>query len=161
MLILDCTDGSKSSVQITDKDNQRDLSRKTSLVKKILNRAIKELDDPVKNVVGPAVLSAAELVLQKYYINTLDNTIPIPIQTSQMTVYPELSFQLMILRSWMEPNIHPSLANTTCSNSRYCGNVTYKTKFSRQLWDWMTQLLQVHFSVSVVFETFFTKLIRL
>ena len=66
-----------------------------------------------------------------------------------MTVYPELAFQLMILRNYMDEIIRPSRANQRCAiggqlnSARYCGAATFKAKYSRQLWNWMAQLLVV------------------
>ena len=41
---------------------------------------------PKSNLIKPAIIAAAELVLHRKQDKTLDESIPIPLQTSQMTV---------------------------------------------------------------------------
>ena len=141
--ILDCTQGANALQPIVDRDNRRELAK----VRRILSDVSGKL--PHREIVGPAIISAAELALHKVRTNVIDNTIPVPIQTSQMTVYPELAFQLMILRDFMEEKIRPVYANETCIKyvnddlKRYCGDVQYTAKISRQTWNWMSQLLVV------------------
>ena len=49
-------------------------------------------------MIKPAIIAAAEIVLHRKQDQDLDETLPIALQTSQMAVYPELVFQVSILR---------------------------------------------------------------
>ena len=53
---------------------------------------------PKSDLIKPAIIAAAEIVLHRKQDQDLDETLPIALQTSQMAVYPELVFQVSILR---------------------------------------------------------------
>ena len=61
-------------------------------------------------MIKPAIIAAAELVLHRKQDKTLDESLPISLQTSQMTVYPELVFQVSILRDKIDSLIVPNKA---------------------------------------------------
>lgn len=131
-------------------------------IKKELKRVQNVLDRVTKNwthseIMKKAMFSAAEIVLHRVYQENLDKSIPVPIQSSQMSVFPELAFHLQVLRRNLSEQIIPAKANLDCSTlqlhhrslasddiKQYCGVITYQTHWSRQLWNWMRQLLSAY-----------------
>jgi len=137
---IDCESGVESSIVKLDTRGQTELRK----VKKLLN-SVKGL--PKSNLIKPAIIAAAELVLHRKQDKTLDESIPIPLQTSQMTVYPELVFQISILRDKIDKLVVPNAANKDCGDAgqqshRFCGHQSFSSPISRQIWPWMAQLLE-------------------
>ncbi|CAG5077102.1 Oidioi.mRNA.OKI2018_I69.PAR.g8629.t1.cds [Oikopleura dioica] len=136
-----CSDAQNGIQQASRKEYKR--------VKNLLDRVTRNLTHP--EILKQAMLSAAEIVLHRVYNENLDTSIPVPIQSSQISVFPELAFHLQVLREQLAQMITPSRANATdCyispSQSRhgYCGIIEHRTKWSRQIWNWMRQLLSAY-----------------
>jgi len=63
-------------------------------------------------------------------------------------VYPELVFQISILRDKIDKLVVPNAANKDCGDAgqqshRFCGHQSFSSPISRQIWPWMAQLLEV------------------
>lgn len=90
------------------------------------------------------MIAAAEIVLHRKQDQSLDETLPIALQTSQMAVYPELVFQVSILRDKVDKLVSPNNHFVECHTTpnRQCGHQQFHSPLSRQIWPWMAQLLE-------------------
>ena len=76
------------------------------------------------------MIAAAEIVLHRKQDQSLDETLPIALQTSQMAVYPELVFQVSILRDKVDKLVSPNndfVACHTTHNGRPSRTIGHRT----------------------------------
>ena len=86
------------------------------------------------------LFSAAAAAIRRYYTEFRKWTM--------YKVYPELVFQISILRDKIDKLVVPNAANKDCGDAgqqshRFCGHQSFSSPISRQIWPWMAQLLEV------------------
>jgi len=86
------------------------------------------------------ILSSDATAIRRYYTDFREWTL--------YKVYPELVFQISILRDKIDKLVVPNAANKDCGDAgqqshRFCGHQSFSSPISRQIWPWMAQLLEV------------------